>query len=143
MSEKVVEKPSIQNGPNPLIIGVPLAIATIFCFGFVAMHPYNGGSPVSRSKDKPSTSNTPASLPPIGISAASVQKLSPINETAATESQPASPSAGVAPTSQNPQESKDSSVAAGRDEIQSATQTKDLYNIKISVPKTPQAQSRR
>lgn len=128
--------------PNPFIIGVPLIIVAVFSFSFISMYPNKANAPVAKVNNKPSGQNSASTLPPIAITAASLQKLTPLSEATPTESQPASPSGGVKATSQNPQESSDDTVAAGTDEIQSAAQTKNLYNLKITVPKTPAAQTR-
>jgi len=127
-----------SNNPNPLIIGIPLLVAAVFSFGFISMYPNEAKAPVANVKDTNSTST----LPPIAISAASVQKLTPLSESSPTESQPTSPVSGIAATSQNPQESSADTVAAGTDQIQSAAQTKNLYNIKIKVPKAEPVESR-
>lgn len=142
MSKKAKKKTGGSNSPNLFIIGVPLAIAAIFSFSFISMNPNETNVAVSKTKNKPSSQPKQTSLPPIDISAAKVQTLTPLDETTATESQPTAPSGGggVAATSQNPQPSSDKNVAATAataKEVQSAAQTKNLYNIKISVPKTP------
>lgn len=131
-----------SNNPNTLIIGIPLIVAAVFSFSFISMYPNKVNAPVSKVEDNSSNQSSASTLPPIAISSASFQKLSPLNAPTPTESQPASPTAGVAATSQNPQESPDNTVAAGRDQIQSAVQTKNLYNIKIKVPKPEPVQSR-
>ena len=143
MTKESKQTTSRSPSPNLLIIGVPLIIAAVFSFSFISMYPNEASAPLSKAKSKPVSENKETSLPPITITAAKLQTLTPLEESIPTESQPTSPSGGggVAATSQSPQDANDDKLAATTDEVQSAAQPKNLYNIKIKVPKTPAVKS--
>lgn len=134
MSQYIVDSSRTAANSQPWLIGAPLAITMVFCFCFVAFGPHKNTNNVSASTTN-NTSDTDDSvpLPPIGISNASIQTLSPLPQTntdLAAEESTATPQtnpntmSGLQSAGQNGQQPK---AKAGS----------GSSSAPITVPKTP------
>jgi|GEM_PF-6355735 len=66
-----------------MLIGIPLAITLVFCFGFVSIHPGRENPAISASANT-TDSDDVAPLPPMSMSAATVQTLTSTSEDTTT-----------------------------------------------------------
>lgn len=101
-----VNNPLQADNSQRLLIGVPLAITLVFCFGFVAMNPNKQSASISAStQDDASDSadkTTPAQLPAIPAGVVPAQTLSTEGEATAGASDNSSSSGnGTGATSGN------------------------------------------
>lgn len=81
MSQYVVDSSRTVPSSQPWLIGAPLAITMVFCFCFVALAPNKHSNTVNISAGSSADSDHASPLPPIGMSSAAVQTLSPLNQT--------------------------------------------------------------
>ncbi len=93
-----VDNPLQANNSQRLLIGAPLMITLVFCFGFVALNPNKKESTISASaKDDTSKATKPAPLPVMPMAVVAEQTLTTEDTAAPTTNSSNSNSGNTSP----------------------------------------------